>query len=139
RTPQDEGIDPARQWWATTTHRPHYGDAIATVTAPGSEDFAHLLTVILPAADLDAAEDVAHYAIKITRQLVTLTADLDDAEALATLRELLGPDGPHGPHSQLEWDKNHDLAWDKIHDWIARVRVSARLNHPEGFCPPLDL
>ncbi|MFL4497379.1 hypothetical protein ACJ6WD_40005 [Streptomyces sp. VTCC 41912] len=115
-TPTEKGIDPARQWWAEAVRRPRYGDARATVTPPGAEEHEYLLSVVLPADDLDDAEETARYAINIARQLVTLAADPRSPEALAALRLLLSPDGPQASHSQASWYK--------VRCWIDEVRAT---------------
>lgn len=111
--PEYYGIDPARQWWCETVLRPRFGDARASVLAPGAGATGEpLVSVTLPADDLDDAEETARYATDVARQLVRLLTD-DDA-AMEQLKNLLAPSGPMGGTSSA--------AWHKVLGWLRETR-----------------
>lgn len=125
--PAHHGIDVDTQWWCEAVRRPRFGDVIARVTAPGAGLHNPLLTLTLGAEDLDEAEAVGHYAIRITRALVRVMTDHDDAEALEHLKYLLSSSGPLGRDSQH--------AWHRTMEWLPAARTATTVDR----IPKLDL
>lgn len=101
--PAHHGIDIDTQWWCETTRRPRFGDAMASVAAPGTGLYQPFLSLTLWADDLDETEAIGHYAIRIARPLARLAQDRSDTEAMEELKALLAPTGPLGNRSQGAW------------------------------------
>ncbi|MCX4605446.1 hypothetical protein OG402_33815 [Streptomyces anulatus] len=134
--PEHHGVDVAAQWWCEATRRPRRGDAVAAVSAPGAGQARPLLQLTLNADDLDEAEAVGHYAIRIARPLTRLVADGDDGAALGELKGLLSSAGPLGGGSSA--------AWHRVNEWLPAARAAARVQDiPElellGYGRPVEL
>ncbi|MEU4576013.1 hypothetical protein [Nonomuraea sp. NPDC023979] len=81
------------------------------------------LKVTLPADELDDAERIGQYAIKIARHLVQVIPNANDRPAWDSLKELLSSDGPMGGTSRQ--------AWLRILEWLPAARSAGdMLNMP---------
>lgn len=121
--PEHHGIDTATQWWCEAVHRPRSNDCIARVTQPGAEPYTPLVTISLPADDLDDTESAGRYAVNVTRWLVELANDRDNTVALAELKILLSSSGPMADASSP--------VWHRVLQWLTDVR--------DGGQPALDI
>ncbi|MFJ6566677.1 hypothetical protein ACIQNU_04605 [Streptomyces sp. NPDC091292] len=112
--PAAHGVDTDTQWWCEVTRRPRTGDAIASVTPPGSGEYSELVTVTLPADDLDDTETAGRYAVNLARALVQAVNDSDDDAAIEELKGLLSSAGPMGDYS--------GPAWSRVLEWLKAAR-----------------
>ncbi|MEV5944787.1 hypothetical protein [Streptomyces sp. NPDC051994] len=124
--PEAHGIDRTAQWWCEVTRRPGSSDAIACVYAPGSPSFQPLMTLTLPADDLDETESVGHHAIRIARPLARLVSNPGDAPAMEELKGLLSATGPLGDHSSG--------GWYRLLEWLPGAQATSDLEQ----LAPLD-